>query len=658
MSISFDGDLQLVNLDVQDLVGLSEEQIEDKISEAMPELSSSEVQTFMEELRTRLAEIEDELKDLQDGYEDDLDDSETTEGQTRYELKLEEVQEALDTIDDIDEAAEAALERETFLNQETDQDIYFAYDTGDLDQLEDGDVINRTALAGGQTGIFEDDSEEDAEAVDTNSDGFITYDEQIAVQDTSTAFTGQDIFCQINSGDKITGLSYSGNTLSCTLQTADGKTATLNFIGDAPIYFQGSDYMDPELIRSLPEDVQKRLFDNDDTMSMYDRLNDTEISDEDRLGYIDGYDDVVSSTTLDAVWASTYSEMNAHNTDNGTIKSAATALPYYQDAVNQLYGWIDDSSPTKDSISTVWAGIIQSWTTAGLSNFDISTLICNIVMGVALKADQHAFQVMFAPVITTLEGYFESSATGDEKKNTLEKMVITLLETQCGVTGLYGGADIWNYAFAHDDGTGTIVEGKFTDDAENEAMLEVYTNFLAQTGWAVQSGSETTATENTDTQLESEVEEVAPDGKSSNATVNVSESLYSKFLNNSAEYAKRFDSIDITEKNFEEALDGLAKQLRDLGECDAATMRQTILDYVNSDAMKHDPWKDNFMVGFMTLLHDMDHGLFWDLSRDSTFRAEVWKVIDNGGSTPDGYEYLQGWWNNAESYEDDYHIES
>lgn len=518
MSISFDGALEVINLDVEDLVGLSEEQIKGKFEEKLPDLSSSELETFMEELRERLSEIEDELEALQDGYADDLDDAEDDDRASsvaRYEAKLEEVNEALELLDDIDDIAEEVIEHETLLNPApTSEDYYFSYDTNDLNQTDSGDEFNIT-LTGtrGTTGLDWDDEEDEEELTDVNGDGFITYaDKEAQAADSTTSFEGQDFFFAVNPGDTVELVSSNGNVATFQITTSEGKTLTVNIEGDVNIYFEGTNYVDMDAISSWPEELQERCFDNSDTMSFYDRLNEDEMSLEDRLAYIDGYEDVMNQETLNKIWADQYADANAHNIDNGTIKSASQATEYYQDAITKLYEWIDDTSSSKESISTVWAEIFADWQEAGLNDFDFSTLIMNIVMGVSISGDSNTFNAFFAPVITTLEGYFKSSSTDNNTISTLEKMVITLLETQCkdpstgsSVTGLYGGPDIWTYAYAHEEGTGDeveMVDGVFTDNDENVEVIDLYNDFVFSTGWMTNTGSEQSALENEEETVE------------------------------------------------------------------------------------------------------------------------------------------------------------
>src|SRR5688572_10910561 len=105
MTIIYNGDLNIGNLQVQDLVGLSEDEIKERIAAELPHLTATQVDEQMEELNVRLSEIEDELKELQDGYEEDLDnaqDDDNVSSIARYESKLEEVEEALESLDTID----------------------------------------------------------------------------------------------------------------------------------------------------------------------------------------------------------------------------------------------------------------------------------------------------------------------------------------------------------------------------------------------------------------------------------------------------------------------------------------------------------------------------------------------------------------------------
>lgn len=482
MSISFDGALEIIDLDVEDLIGLSEAEIQTELTEKMPEVSASDLTTFMEDLRARLDEIEVELQELEDGYEEDLDNSETVDGQTRYELKLEEVAEALDAIDLIDDAAQEVIDHELLLNIEKSDDIYWEYDTNDLNGLNDGDVVNMTALAGAQTGLGLTEDEEDApEPVDANGDGIITYDETLPSVESITdeSFTAQEIYLTVNAGDTLSLISHSGTATTFQIVTLDGKTITLNVKGDSNIYFAGTDYLDTALLDSWPEDLLKRCHDNDEPLSLYDSLHEDEVTMEERLSVIAGYDDIVSQDNFNAIQA-TY--------------GLTASYDAYAAAMENLFTWIDDPSEDKGFLEEVWNGIYLD--NGGTLPAD---LITAMVLGVARHGDQTLFSALFAPAIGRLEtslGYDQATAKETDAMTANAKMTAMLLELHSGAAGPLGGADLfWDSTFAIEDPTlaGAYVPGQWINHATNAQAIELYREEIYNVGWILESGSESAA---------------------------------------------------------------------------------------------------------------------------------------------------------------------
>lgn len=523
MALSINDSLQAIGLEVSDLVGLTEDEIKEKLQPYFTE--SSDVESLEADLLEVIETIEEELAELEAGLRADYDDAEDAGNSSEmysieYDLeKLSELEDVLRNLDNIvEDLAYDEMAHKEFITQESDGDLYFSYDSTDLDAIRDGDEVTLTATGAGGTGssVFADSTDEtEVEGDDVNGDGFVTFDDY--KESIQGEYYEQEIFIDLNSGDQIELVSFDESSFTAEFQvtTSDGKTFTITTSGKANLQFTfGGDNITQSQVAEWPEALQKICYESGDSENFFIKLYEQTVSEDEMLGYVETYDDVVSEDSFNNVW-SMYSSYNTSNTDKGSIKNSSTAYTYYEEAMNDIYAWINDTSSSKDSISEVWADILQGWSSAGLNDNDYSTLISMMVLAVGMNGNQNMFQTIFGSVVATLEGYMINSESdnAEDSLNTLEKMAITFMESQMGVEGAgqYGGSNIWSYAYAQEstdsEGETTYIAGEFTDHESNTEALDLLTSFYGYSSWATSTGYEQSAKTNEENIQEVEAEE-------------------------------------------------------------------------------------------------------------------------------------------------------
>lgn len=676
MSISFSGDLEVLNLDVADLVGLSQDQIEAKITAALPsDLSATEIEELKTELLDRLEVIGKELSEIYDGYETDAEDSTTTEGQARYEAKMDEVEEALATLEDIEDAADDPLEHLALLYQESTDDISWT-----TNGLNEGDAVTLkcTGTQADADSMWGEDESEETAAVEAGEDGIVTYADYEAAQvddATATADAAQMLFLGA-AGENYTLVEEGADYTIFNVTDVDGNSYTLRIEGSPAIYFEPGT-VTTDGIANYSEALAKRTYERGDTLSFYEHQNTDDLSDADKLTYVETYTDVTSSTTFDSAWAqvaqwigveSTGVDSAAGTTVISLVASSSVstmsltsdaAYDYYKSALDQLYGWFNDSSAS-ESITAVWSDIFSQWATAGLTDNEMTALVETLVLGVFSGSNQIMFQAIMGPAIGSLETYINTDSTSTDPINEFDKMIMLLLETNSGGVGRYGGSEIWTNTTmtkpATDaEGNTTYSEAEWNDHPENSAAIEMYKTTVFGS-WTTYSGYEDVQigieTEAETYETTSDMSATDPEGNLIHGfDVSFSSDLASTFRSQADEYAQKVAG-DITQ------LDGADQgPMRDYliafadhfsnwtGDIDE--LRAAIYDYIITTVAA--TYQDEMATTILIMIYDLakDSGLFWDLCRDKGFRDDMWSIVDNGGDAPTYSTYLGDLWNEA-----------
>lgn len=478
MSVSLDTVLSSLNIDLEDLEGLTADEIETKISDALPEgMSATELEELKTDILTELSALEDEWEDLLDGEEEDYDDSETEEGKARAERNMEEIDESLDLLATFEDALDEPFEHELLLyREESGDEVSFT-----TEGLNDGDAVTIKATGTQATteSMWGEEDDEDLEVTDSNMNGYIdSQDYEAAQVATASESTAQMLFLGA-AGETYTLAEDGADYTVFNVTDANGNTYTLRIEGKPAIYFEpGTVTLDA--ISGYSDDLAKRCYERGDTVSFYDHQNTDELTEEEKLAAeMESYTEVTSQEAFDTVWGtlSTYIDEDYTNALSLTQDQVQQS---YNDAIDILYGYLNDTSTYAD-MSTAWAAVFQKWTSEGLDANAQRAIIEALVLGVSQQAGKTIFQAIFAPVATTLQE--KINAIEGEDYNTLDKAIALLLDSQTGIT-----STLWTEAFATTDVDGNYIQGTWKDNEENKLALDLYQSLCDQTGWALTTG--------------------------------------------------------------------------------------------------------------------------------------------------------------------------
>ena len=636
MSVSLDTALSSLNIDIEDLEGLTADEIEAKITEALPDgLSADELTELKTDILTELSALEEEWEDILDGEEDDYDDSETEEGKARAERNMDEVNESLDLLATFEDALDEPFEHQLLLNYETSTEM-----TWTTSGLNDGDAvtIKATGTQANAESMWGEDETEETE-VTAGEDGVVTYADYEAQQvadATATADTAQMLILGA-AGETFTLAEDGADYTVFNVTDADGNTYTLRIEGKPAIYFEpGTVSLDA--ISGYSDDLAKRCYEYGDTMSFYDHQNTDEMSDAEKLAYVETYTDVVNSTTFDTAWAQVSEWIGIENIsydENGAITETAyntgtsltsdEAYDYYKSALDQLYAWFNEGSD-KESIEGVWSNIFAEWSSAGLSDNDITAIIETMVLGLFNGGNETMFQAIMGPAIGTLESYIETDGDSTNPMNEFDKMITLLLETKSGGVGRYGGADIWTNttmtkATTDVDGNTTYSEAEWIDNAENIAAIEMYKTAVFGS-WTVTGAYE-------DVQIAIEEGKLAADAaiaeEGGGKTVEIDEddvSALKKAAHDNIDQAYLTYSDTVERAMYEIFDDILSKSPIDVEELrDAITLK--IENHTPQDE------RDDLASILIWTLHQEVPDLLTTLSEDGDWTDLIWDHINN-----------------------------
>lgn len=439
MSIRFDGNLGIGNIDVRDLIGLSDDEIRERFKESLRGLNEADLSEFMDELKTKLADIEKELHRLQDGFEDELDDAQDSgsiRAEVKAELRLKELDEILGELDGMDELAGDVVDRNLRLNRETSENEYFSYNTGGMDDLENGETVTITATGTpnnqAQQGIF---GTEDPEAPqqDINDDGVIDANDAAAPDPSDL---GQIVFININAGDKISLVSEAGGETKFKIATADGKVHYLVVKGNATLMLNGSNYANLADLQAWSDALLKRTYENNGSKSFYNNIHADEIA---AAGT--PVAEAIIPDSISANYASIVAEANALIQEAVSLRAHST---YTYDAaklttqdqqtlqkmIEALYSSNAINPASSKTIEQAWSEI--SGLLAGKSNAKESSLMGALTLLLA-KHDYANFQTFMAygsPMVQSSLNWASRTTSTSDSVNAFEKFIHLILNPE------------------------------------------------------------------------------------------------------------------------------------------------------------------------------------------------------------------------------------
>jgi hypothetical protein len=651
MIISLDTQLDSIDIDLDDLDRLDADEIEAAILAAFPEgLDVDTLKTLKEKILDELDELKDEWKDVLQGERSALADAESSTDKAHGELNIEEIEEALAFLSPFEDSLDAAageivadLDHDKLLNQETADSLSWT-SAG----LEEGDAvtIKCTGIAVGTGSIWDDGIQRD-ELTDMIEDGVITYaDYEATVRAGHEDVDTMQSLTLGTAGETYSLASVDDGTVTFRVTNAEGKSFLLTIEGSPVIYFSPG-VVTLTQIETWPESLTNRCYEVGDTMSFGNHLYADSLSPEEKLAYMDTYEEVMSDANFDAV-CKTLRDINFDYeaiTHDGSMTTDEVKL-VYQESLKILYTSVNDPS-SYSSMSAAWADVFQLWDFMGLNANDKRMVTEVMVLGVFQKGGEYFFKAFFQPVATILQNViFAAGEAAGTNSNELDKMIQILLGTHAG-----GTSTLWETNFAtYDEATERYQSGYWSNHEENIEALELYQSLCANSGWALANATATTAVANEKAMIEQDVADADPDNE--NPTVAFDSAHETWFYNNAEKYSERVlagvaGSGTTIEENVA-LVKSLATELKDLGNIDAATIREAILKFIGGNCNQEGlaDQADDFASIFMVMLHDYNSELFWELSRDANWVGDMLDIIDDGEEVPQFLDDLQGFGGN------------
>lgn len=436
MTINYNSNLDIGSLELDDLISQTDdaESIQELISPLLRGKSAEEIAELKERLADRFKEIEKELKELSSEYEEELsglDRHEDSEQRARLEFKLLEIEELLQGLDETDDIALDVFNHQLLLDVKIDSnEYYFSYNTDQLNQMMDGDVITiELTGAAAQSGIFGNQGQEE----DPFSPNQTTADnvDELSEFEPQMNERGAIVFVKINAGDQITSVWEEGTTKHFQITTAEGETYELVVKnvsqGGVSINFEGTGYINPALVNNFSEDLQRSSYENNNPLNFYQLIHGedpNEIPDVEIPEAILDVDSTVSlvngfiSGSMDYAPGSTYAVEQAQlSAADAEILGSITDTLYNSNAF-QL-----NSEVTIDQAWLEVAAQLQ-----GLEREKQSAIMGALVTHI-YKNDRANFDIFFA----THKEYVKAVVkwfSGIEGKNgnAFEKMVLNILD--------------------------------------------------------------------------------------------------------------------------------------------------------------------------------------------------------------------------------------
>lgn len=207
-------------------------------------------------------------------------------------------------------------------------------------------------------------------------------------------------------------------------------------------------------IEMWPTELLERSYWQEDTYSFHDHMTKDNVSDEEKLGAIKGYDEAKSGLNKIAKYT-----------------DGKAPQPYANEAIDKLFDWASGDSDL--TITETWQEIMDD--ISKLSPEKQALVLQNLVITVAVHAPDQ-FEKMMGPATSLIE----SKLKHNDNLSAADKLAVLLLETQGGSAGIYGGEyNIMDYVFAHEVGS-EVVDGEWKEHNENVDALENFVKIVSE----------------------------------------------------------------------------------------------------------------------------------------------------------------------------------
>lgn len=505
--------------DVDDLMGMSEEELRTLVTETYGETGDEDLAILLTTLSEEFAAVQDGINTDKDDAEDKLDEAEDADDLSdiaRYTDELEEYQELEDGLDALQESINEEVERQVYLTRESSDDIQvFVEGTFTADDLADGETISITATGVDPEGIFAEEdvtvsNDADGDGVadsdvngDTRIDGADLYYEADAGL-TYDQTLHQEVYFSLTSTQQITATAYDASRQSRLFTVYDSatmKTFQVDIIGDVRIQFTGTNYITDAALNSAPDDVTRYSFDNANPASWYDNMHEEEIAltVDQQKSAIPGYQDIIDNLPTDLALMDTYIAQSA------ALSDSSTDVPLPSNAADIITTWVGylfdsacfNSYNTETDTVEAWDKVYAELATyspelqaslLGSLTYVIAKTSMKNNLTVATNANATLFSTLFAAQAIKLEtivGYAGDGNANDDGNDAttmgaVGELIYTIVGMDSGGTGYTANANMLTDGLSYSATDG--VSGKWVGHPANSLALDWYGLFKSAVG--------------------------------------------------------------------------------------------------------------------------------------------------------------------------------
>jgi len=495
--------IDFLEMSLYDAAKLSEDELKSKIKDyyetQLGTLSTEEIEDKLGELTDQISAAYKEahklLKDLEEKIEDNSEAGKLAEVSGDRRL-LNELQEFLngDGLDFYEKNSSLIIPYISHLSNlivSSEEDEYFIYDTSEDNVIYGGEIVRYNLLAKqgvtplGEPINFGDTDGDGITDVDANADGL--YDKRDQIDDGLYDMSGQDLFIEINPGDKIIStfwdsnskvLSFEIETTSRTVNSENGaielsqKTFMLEVeiqdLKAARIFLTGENYATEDVFKNLDSEVLNILFDNDSVKTMLSTLKPDENtpSQSEQLSAIAGYETCVDSIQdsiddMNAVFAMSEDNVKLPQNAESILKDLYT-LVFDNELVNSL------SNKTADEVKSEFYATFEKYSKS--EQAALAMVFCyNFI-----QSDPGNFKTLMQGEVFALQTIINQGDTSFAEPQFLaSKILHTLIENTMGFgkytgNGLSGDLFTRGTAFA----TAAGVTGDWSNHKQNSDVLQ------------------------------------------------------------------------------------------------------------------------------------------------------------------------------------------
>lgn len=601
----------LSTVDLESLVGKSNEEILETLRTAMEGMDAEERTTFLEQLPEELGDITDSLYAKIDGLEEDINALEDDEYmKEKYEEDISELEELVDLADEFESLATEVNTDITGTEEFYTREVTGSTTVDYSGQVKEGDVITCNIADIATTAMFEDED--------------------------STGLTQYASTITINCGeDQVSLLSYTQSPESATFSVTTKEGITFHIVanGLGNIVFNGQGYTTADALKSWPEDLLKRSYDG--TKNMFNNVYGfeseevvatTEIGEE----FVEGFD--ADMTALNELLNSSYPISLSSGDPRDSLSPEDQAL--IKETMLSILGsdlYITDSDI---SIAEVWEELLSQ--IHSKDPLIKNAIMCSLVYLVGKYASDKYNDIFTTNITSTLTeslNYLDNLPNdSNDGENAMSADAFTkmalIINNQYTTAPAYASVD--------------ALLANYTNYEENVVVLDFIKQQLPNIAVDSELAQQEASTVSnplygTTTDFVSAMNTYITDASEKYAEKAADHHGDSIKQNLDGDYDAAQESIgefseDIERQSASKALTELMTQISELISEDGQIRLGNLRDLVTSYLGALDPTiKDDATSLFMCMLFSVDYNLARTLCNDSTFASGLIANIDAGG---------------------------